>query len=230
VALLSACLIGCGSPSVLNTALNPTPTPLVFLQPTATRPLGNLPPTPTPVPWDTQPFFEASPDCVPDAAHWAFYKGSPNGMLTCPGSGTRLTFFSSISFTGVTSKLPPNMTVSVRVSQLTATAVASLGFELVGGSDGKAHSYSIDFDSTLHWNVNKDDQTGLRHGTYPPITSVGVTLTVISSGATRTFQINGANVATINDGVTFSKPSSCQFGLGGNDGVSGLFSAFSFTP
>src|SRR5215472_7678012 len=92
--LLSAliALLACGGTSITtSTSLTPSPSGTITATVTAT-PHGGITPTstgvttpptstgsatatavpPTPVPWDTHPFYEANPDCVKDGASWGY--------------------------------------------------------------------------------------------------------------------------------------------------------------
>jgi hypothetical protein len=205
---------------------SPTATPITSLQ----RPKA------TPAPWDTDSFFEASPACVNDGAHWSFSKMSPKAMMTCPGTGVVLTALSQISFSGVTGQLPPTMSVSVEVSSMTgASALASLTLDLGGSSDGVYHWYALEFATNRAWDVVRWDGSSnqrviLASGSFPPTTVPGIKLTADTSTGIPTFALNDTTVATINDGLRYSKGSVSRLSLFGNDGDTALFANFSFAP
>lgn len=210
-------------PTATTAAAAPTAT-TVTSAPTAT-----VAPPPTAVPWDTSPFFAASPDCVRDGAYWTYFNNGTTGTMTCPGKGVLLTPLSTINFSGVTNKLPPTFTLSITVSNMTPNAIASLILYLNGGSGGSSHVYYCDLYSTGQWVLRRyDPETILATGMLSPLTTA--TMQVRTSGRTRTFTINGTVVTAFNDGFTFSAASSSAFSLGGTSSDSALFRDLTFTP
>jgi hypothetical protein len=217
-----------------TTSLVPTVTPIASGAATSTAsPVISLTPSPTGSSsgaiWDTVPYSASPPGpCDTGPGHWFYFNNGTKGSYFCRGDGIQLTVLSTVTFTGVTGALPPAMRITVDVASMTGAAQASLVLILNGGPSG-GHTYDFDCADDGTWHVRRyNPQTILASGAVAAIGSA--TLSASSSGQVRTFTINGAVVASINDGLTFTAASSSGFSLGGGPGDSTVFRHFVFTP